>query len=354
MNIFDIWISTLKISAENKLKLLKMYGTTENIYKSTVENRNTKQLIGIKKINYDEIEKIEKIMEHKNINLVNYNDKDYPRALLPFDDAPVVLYYLGNIQKLNDINKSAAVIGARNCSYYGKNVVELFAAELTKYNINVISGMARGIDGYAHNACLKNNGFTCGVLGCGVDVVYPKENINIYNEMIKCGCIISEFPPGTIPYPYNFPIRNRIISGLSDIIIVIEAGQKSGSLKTVDFALAQGKDVVAVPGQILSERSKGTNKLIKDGANMITEFRDILDILDIEYLEKKVVKNRALSPLENKICTLITDEPIHIDDIYKKSNVDINELYGLLFELQFKNEIMCLSGNYYVRSNYNI
>lgn len=352
MNIFDIWLSSLKMNPMKKLDLLKSHGTTENIYKAIVENKKLSQLSNIEKIDYDKIEKIEKLMLNKNIHMVNYTEKTYPKALLPFDDAPAVLYYAGNIQKLN--NKSAALVGARNCSYYGKNVVELLSCELVKYGVNIISGMAKGIDGYAHKKCLKSNGFTCGVLGCGIDVVYPKENINIYNEILKNGCLISEFVPGTKPYSYNFPLRNRIISGLSDIIIVIEAGIKSGSLITANIALDQGKDVFAVPGSIFSERNKGTNKLIQEGAYVVTGINDVLQRLNIEYSEKKNVQTGELSPLENEICSLITDDPIHIDDIYKKTNVDINQLYRVLFELQFKSEIICLSGNYYVKSNYNI
>lgn len=353
MNKFDIWLSILKTTSKRKLELLKYYGSSENIYNDVINNKRFELKGTIKNIEQKEIQDIENTIYKNEIDMVNFNDENYPKALMPYDDAPAILYYKGNLEGINN-NKSVAIVGSRNCSYYGQTVAEYFSRELTKVNINIISGVARGIDSFAHTQCIKHHGFTCGVLGCGIDVVYPSENSHLYNEIIKDGCLISEFPPGTTPFAYNFPIRNRIISGLSDIIIVIEAGVKSGSLITASIALEQGKEVFAVPGSIFSNSSKGTNKLIQDGANPATDINDIFEMLKVEYSEKTTVKTSRLSPLENKICKLITDNPIHIDDILKKTNVDINQLYGLLFELQFKNEIICLSGNYYVKSNYNI
>ncbi len=180
-----------------------------------------------------------------------------------------------------------SIVGSRKYSNYGKDVTKIICSDLCANNINIISGMAKGIDTFAHESCLNNEGYTCAVLGSGLDIVYPKENIKIFNKIVEKGCVISEFLPGTPPYAYNFPQRNRIISALSDIIIVIEAGEKSGSLITANLALEQGKDVMAVPGSIFSDESKGTNKLIKDGAFPLTCTNDIFNLIGIEMKNQK-------------------------------------------------------------------
>ena len=184
--------------------------------------------------------------------------------------------YSGNKKILND--KSIAIIGCRECSIYGKEVANKLAYELSNNKINIISGMAKGIDSYAHIGALKAEGKTIAVLGTGLDVIYPKENIALYSKIIELGgTIISEYVVGTKADRMNFPARNRIISGLSDGIIVVEAKKKSGTLITVDFALEQGKDIFVVPGNITSPNSAGTNDLIKQGAKCITSLNDILE-----------------------------------------------------------------------------
>jgi DNA processing protein len=215
--------------------------------------------------------------------------------------------------------------------------------------------MAKGIDYFANKSCLDNEGYTCAVLGSGLDIVYPKENLKIFNKIVRNGCVISEYLPGTPPYAYNFPLRNRIISALSDIIIVIEAGEKSGSLITANLALEQGKDVMAVPGSIFSNESKGTNKLIKDGAFPLTCVNDIFNLMGIEIKnEKKTTISSFNSEIHKGIYSIINDSPLHINDIIRVTNIDIKQLYEVLFEMQIKNEILCLSGNYYVRVNNKI
>lgn len=226
---------------------------------------------------------------------------------------------------------------------------KILASKLGEENINVISGMAKGIDSFSHKSSLESGGYTCAVLGCGVDVIYPKVNKKLYYEIINKGCILSEFPPKTPPYAYNFPLRNRIISGVSDLIVIVEASEKSGSLITASYALEQGKDIMVVPGTIFSKTSKGTNKLIRDGAYPLTSVEDIFNILNIKYCSKEEKTPVFQREIEHKIYSNIKDRPIHIDDILKKTNVDIKQLYEVLFELQLKNQITCLSGNYYVR-----
>jgi len=225
--------------------------------------------------------------------------------------------------------------------------------QLNSYEINIISGMAKGIDSIAHKAAINNNINTVAVLGSGIDVIYPKENYRLYHEILENGgCIISEFPLGTPPLSRNFPMRNRIISGMCELLIVTEGGEKSGTLITVGAALEQGKNVIAVPGSIFSSESKGTNKLIRDGAYIYTDIEDVLSLLNISRIS---MDNKSISTvkskLEEKIYKIIDDNPIHIDKIIKLVDIDINQLYKLLFELQVKEEILCLGGNFYVRIN---
>ena len=204
--------------------------------------------------------------------------KEYPEQLKNIYDAPLKLYVLGNKNLLKQ--KGIAIIGSRNATEYGKRTALKLATELSENGINIISGLAIGIDTYAHLGTLQKNciGKTIAVLGCGLDQIYPKQNIELAKKIINSGgCIISEYPIGTMPKKLNFPQRNRIISGLSNGVVVIEASEKSGALITVDFALEQGREVFAVPGNITNNTSIGTNNLIKQGAKVVTHYTDILD-----------------------------------------------------------------------------
>lgn len=213
-------------------------------------------------------------MKYKVIK-VNYNSKYYPEKLKNISSPPKELFCLGNLELMS--KQSIAIIGSRNYSNYGKRAAQEFSYNLAKNNICIISGMAKGIDSFAHNAALNANGSTIAVIGNGIDIVYPKENIKLFNEIISNnGLIISEYPLGTKPQRQNFPARNRIISGLSDGVLVIEAKEKSGTNITVDFALDQGKDVFVIPGSIYSKTSDGTNFLIKEGAIPVTSYIDII------------------------------------------------------------------------------
>lgn len=308
-----IWFSLIKgLGCVRKNKLLQLYGTPEKIYKL-----NKSELLKIDGIGEETATNIinsknERLlnyhiqyMKQNNIDIIHICEKSYPQLLKQIYDAPVSLYIRGNKEVLN--GKSIGVVGCRNCTDYGKKAAKYFAYNLAKEeSINIVSGLAKGVDSYAHwgsveaniecestkncgkkhvscgridNYCgnLKNDcGKTIAVLGNGLDMIYPKENIKLANEIIRSGgAIISEYPCGTKPDKMNFPARNRIISGISDGIIVIEAKEKSGTLITVDFALEQGRDVFVVPGNINSINSVGTNDLIKQGAKMVTSYMDI-------------------------------------------------------------------------------
>lgn len=214
-------------------------------------------------------------MKYKVIK-INMNSKYYPERLRNIDSPPKELYCLGNLELLNYKN-NIAMIGSRNCSSYGERAAKDFAYNLAKEDICIVSGLAKGIDSFSHMGALNARGKTIAVLGSGLDNIYPKENIKLVEEIIKNnGLVISEYPLGTKPLKYHFPARNRIISGLSDSILVVEARKNSGTNITVDFALEQGKDVFVIPGNIYSRTSDGTNYLITEGAIPVLSYEDIL------------------------------------------------------------------------------
>ncbi|GAA0722969.1 DNA-processing protein DprA [Clostridium malenominatum] len=356
MTIYDIWYSDVKIPNVSKLKILKKLKNAENIFnyinsKEEIFNGEVNEpKLKNKLFTYWDEEKIKNLLIYlnkNNIKIVNYHSPSYPKNLVNLQDAPCIIYYKGDISKLNNI--SVSIVGSRKASYYGKNATDIICRELVKKNINIISGMASGIDAFAHWSTIKNEGFTCAVLGSGIDVIYPKGNKELYYKILENGCIVSEYAPGTKPYAYNFPLRNRIISGLSKLLIVVEASEKSGSLITANYALEQGIDVVAVPGSIFSDNSKGTNKLIKDGAYPLTSMEDIFELINVKYNNFNLNGNTNLKGNNKIIYDFIDNIPIHIDDLHKITNIDIKELYEVLFELQLKNQITCLSGNYYVK-----
>lgn len=361
MNILKLWFASTELSSTIKLKLLNEFETVENIFQyikthnTTLIENNT--ILNKFKKSYDlkKLEKVMDIMRNDSINFVTIDEGRYPKGLKNIEDPPYGLFYKGDISKYND-TVSVSIVGSRACSRYGIDATKIITKALIENNITIVSGMAKGIDTIAHKTAVDSNGYTVAVLGCGVDVIYPRENLKLYNEIIsKGGCVLSEFIPGTRPLSMNFPIRNRIISGLSNLTIIAEAGEKSGTLITATKALEQGKDVIAVPGSIFSEESKGTNKLIKEGAHVFTDIDDIFYLLGIvKNKNNKIINDNIKSSVCEELYALIDSNPIHIDDIMRLTNIDIKRLYGLLFEMQLKEEILCLSGNFYVRINKSI
>lgn len=218
---------------------------------------------------------IEYMLKNK-VDIISIQDEEYPEILRNIYDPPLLFYIRGNKEILN--NDSIAIIGCRECSQYGKNVAQELAYNISKNRINIVSGLAKGIDAEAHRGCILAGGKTIAVLGNGLDTIYPQENISLAKKILETGgAIISEYPLGEKPQKQNFPERNRIVSGISKGVIVVEAKEKSGTLITVDFALEQGRDVFVVPGNINVDTSKGTNELIKQGAKLITNYNDVLE-----------------------------------------------------------------------------
>lgn len=280
-----IWLSRIEgLNPKLLLDLIQKYNNPKNLWNKTKE-----ELIsdGLKEIYANRItdnqfrtnlDRYLKYMKENNIEIITIYDKEYPDKLRVIYDPPVVLYVKGNKKIIN--KKSIAIVGCRLSSKYGENIAKRLAYNLSLNNINVISGLARGIDSFAHKGSLMGKAETIAVVGCGLDIIYPQENKNLFNEIIqKDGLIISEYVIGTKPLAKNFPRRNRIISGLSDGVIVVEAREKSGTLITVDFALEQGKNVYVVPGNIDNVNSYGTNNLIKQGAKVVTNLQDVLEDL---------------------------------------------------------------------------
>ena len=280
--VYWVWISRIpKVGTKTIQKLLKIYKTPEKIYNLTKQElincKIQKQVIEniLDKKYRNNLNEYINYMEKEKIDIITIMDKEYPQKLKQISDFPMYLYTKGNIKLLN--KKSIAMVGSRNCTDYGKNVAKDIGRKLVENNIVVVSGLAKGIDTYSHLGALFGNESTIAVLGNSIDSIYPQENKWLAKEILnKNGLIISEYVMGAELKKINFPARNRIISGLSDGVLVIEAKEKSGALLTVDFALEQGREVFAIPGNIYSNFSKGTNGIIKEGAKLISNVDDIL------------------------------------------------------------------------------
>lgn len=283
--IYWVWLSSLPgIGSVRSQQLLELFGSPRNLwYAKKRELEKVHFLTGgmINQITGFPLKVLaEKHLEtiHKyNIRVVRIIDESYPLLLKNIYDPPIVIYVRGI---LDADEKAIAVVGSRNATAYGNIIAGVLAGEITRQGITVVSGMAKGIDSSAHKGALKSGGKTIAVLGCGPDIVYPPENHQLMERIIHSGAIITEYVPGTPPIRGNFPARNRIISGISMGVAVVEANEKSGSLITAEFALEQGREVFAVPGNVNSGNSTGTNRLIRDGAKIVTDVKDIFEELN--------------------------------------------------------------------------
>ncbi len=297
-----------------------------------------------------EIDEAKKEIEYagkKNLKIVSFNCKDFPQRLLEIKDRPLVLYVKGEIDKKDLL--SVSIVGSRKCTEYGRSVARSSAFELAKLGISIISGLAYGIDSEAHKGALAANGRTLAFLGSGIDVIYPPSNLALYEVISENGAVVSEFPLGTKPKTYNFPFRNRLISGFSLATIVVEAEEKSGSLITAAFAVEQGKDVFAVPGNISSKFSKGTNMLIKDGAIPFLSVDDILEqIKEFQEFKKETALFPELSGEEEKILEAIENNSCTLEEISEKVKMESPELLKTLAMLEFK-QIVKKEGGRFLR-----
>lgn len=344
-----IWFANLKgIATRKKAELLRLFNSPAEIYKADaielaktgVLNRDNITAV-LSKEYRDTVDRTIEEIDKKNINVITLNSSTYPELLKNICDPPVCLYVKG---KLYADELSIAVVGSRRASGYGITVAKKISGELAQSNICVISGMARGIDTAAHVGALSVKGRTIAVLGCGIDLVYPPENKKLMEQIIEYGAVISEYPPGVEPAPHHFPVRNRIVSGMSVGVLVVEAGEKSGSLITAQLALEQGRDVYALPGNVISINSKGTNKLIQDGAKLVTSVQDILDELHWYknfntknvHFENNSKINSSLNNDEKDVFELLSFESLYIDEIQKKLSINMPLLHSILLSLEMK------------------
>jgi DNA processing protein len=338
-------------------KLISAYKCPEKIFDLSYKNLLNFQDIGhvraknISEFNqWDDVEKEIENIRKNNIRIIKYTDDEYPEALRHIEDPPILIYCFGKL--LDDDRYSIAIVGSRHMTPYGRAVTEKLAYGLASLGITIISGMARGIDSVAHKSALSAKGRTIAVLGSGLDKPYPSENKDLFNEISSYGAVISEFPLGTPPNKENFPRRNRLISGLSLGVIVVEATINSGSLITANYALEQGKEVFAVPGNIFSKNSEGTNLLIKKGAKLVDGIEEVLEelapklkklVISSNMFDKKTV-SLEITDKEKAICNILGYEPKHIDNLSRELNIPVAQLSGILLDLELKGIVRQLEG----------
>jgi DNA processing protein len=284
------------------------------------------------------------------ISLLTWDDPRYPARLKAINDPPPVLYIRGELRAEDDFG--VAVVGTRSISNYGREAARTIAGDLAKAGITVISGLARGIDAVAHRAALDAGGRSIAVLGSGVDVIYPWENKKLAMDLVERGALISEYSLGTQPEASNFPPRNRIVSGLSRGVVVVEAGEVSGALITARFAADQGRDVFAVPGSIFARNSTGVNRLIRDGAIPVTSINDILEALNLTQVEAQVEAQLLLptDPTEAQLFDQLADDPVHADEISRATGLPIATVTGTLALMELKGLVHSAGGMTYVRA----
>jgi DNA processing protein len=308
-----------------------------------------------------EIERLEAL----HARVITLDDEDYPALLREIHDPPIALYVRGDLPKAY-AQPCLAVVGSRRCSTYGVNTAQMLARDLAAHGLTIVSGMARGIDAAAHRGALEAEGQTIAIVGTGLETTYPKEHKGLEAEIMVQGAVISEFPLGTPPLPQNFPYRNRILSGLCFGVLVVEAAEHSGSLITARLAYEQGREVFAVPGNITSQTSFGPNYLIKDGAKLVQQWRDVVEELPLALKEKILGVQRVtdkeeshaqllfpaveFSASERQILEILsTDVPAHIDQLLLSCGLASAELMNALLSLEMKDRIRELPGKSFIK-----
>ena len=305
---------------------LMQAGLSEKITARLVEVRSTKDL-----------QKMAEWIEKHDIQVLTWNDEDYPSILKEIDQPPPVLYVRGKI--LPDDNRAAAIVGTRKVTAYGRQVTEEITHHLVQNGFTVISGLARGVDGIAHQSALQDGGRTLAVLGCGVEQVYPAEHMKLAEQIIGSGALISDYAPAKNPEQRNFPPRNRIISGLSQVTIVIEAGETSGALITATFAVEQGRDVMAVPGSIYAPQCKGTNRLISQGAFPYTGPASLENLLNLNPKKRQSAQQKVKPENEIEaglVQVMGASQSLHIDELVAASGLGIEKISAALTMMELR------------------
>lgn len=286
----------------------------------------------------------------RGIQFITIRDANYPERLKVLPDAPTALFLRGRLPE--EKQPSLAIIGSRAATQYGLKAARCFGSVLAEEGVQIISGLAAGIDGAGHEGALEGGGATFGVLGCGINICYPREHYRLYERVAEAGGILSEYRLGEPPLARNFPIRNRLISGLSDAVLVVEAREKSGSLITVGFALEQGKEIFALPGRITDPGSTGCNQLIQSGAFLVNDPGDILEYFGMKFDKKLSLheKNeKGLAKKEKMVYACLDLQPTHLEDIVSRSGLPLSECMMILLDLELKGFAVHTGGNYYGR-----
>ena len=291
-----------------------------------------------------ELEKTEK----KGIRFITSYDKEYPRRLLDIYGYPAAIFCKGRLPE--EERPAAAVVGARNCTNYGRQMAAYMAGELARAGVQIVSGLALGIDGSAHEGALKAGGDTYGILGCGINVCYPRENCKLYERLPQQGGILTEFMPQEAPKPCNFPMRNRIISGISDVVLVMEAREKSGSLITASLGLEQGKEIFALPGRVTDPLSVGCNRLIADGADSLLSPDAVLEYFHMQrgkMLRVHEKSGNGLAKKEKMVYSCLDLQPKSLEEIVSLSGLSVSDCMSALLELEMSGYILQTSHQYY-------
>lgn len=286
-------------------------------------------------------------LKRAGVNFVTLADDDYPALLREIFDPPAALFFRGELQPGET---AVAVVGTRRCSNYGRMVAERLGMELAEVGISVVSGLARGIDAAAHRGTLAGGGRPVAVLGTGLDICYPRENSRLMEDIADKGAVISEFPLGMPAQPWQFPVRNRIVAGLSRAVVVVEAGERSGALITTDLALEQGREVMAVPGNITSPVSRGPNNLMKMGARPVTCAVDILEGIGLEMVSRESRGTPALDSLETTLLEILSREALSQETMIQRTGAPAHKVLAGLVYLELKGLIRPLPGGLYFKS----
>jgi DNA processing protein len=332
-------------------RLLAAFGAPEAVFRASpgelasVDGIDAKRAEAIRGFSGEALERDIERLAREGIRAITIHSEEYPEALKEVPSAPLVLYVKGEMRKEDRF--AIAVVGTRTPSPYGVSVTERMASELASMGFTVVSGLARGIDTAAHRGGLRAGGRGIAVLGSGMDVPYPPENRGLMERLAASGAVLSEFPPGTRPFKGNFPMRNRIISGLSLGVLIVEAARDSGALITARHALEQGKEVFSIPGNINSAASSGTNELIRQGARIVVRAEDIVEELAPVlkgFIKSERAERADISPEERAICDIMTGEPRHVDVLSRQSGLTASKTLALLLHLELKGVVKQTEG----------
>jgi DNA processing protein len=333
-------------------RLLKRFKTAEAVFSGSRDELLSVEGIGPARArairafkDWDKVDEILKSAEKEEIDIVSINDEEYPNALKQIEDSPIIIYKRGSLRR--DDRFAIAVVGSRRPTEYGLRVTDIIAGELAEAGFTIVSGLARGIDTQAHKAALLRGGRTIAVLGSGIDIPYPPENLGLMRRIERSGAVITEFPPGTKPERGNFPVRNRIISALAMGVLVVEAPSDSGALITARFAMEQGKEVFAVPGMITTGSFQGVHSLLKQGATLVESASDIIRELAPQlkgFIKESRKRKIELTEDEKILVSHLSKEPMHVDVLTRQSRLPLNKVLSIITTLELKGVVKQTEG----------